>query len=219
MWNSRFSVLRTSATTARSRGKTKTAGCSLTRRPLSEGVRLHHFTLGIPCRRPLGTGRGCHLEPPTHLWGFLLTCWVPGPPLRSHSLVPCSVEKGLSFTFPFRRPSPPPARRCEALRGPPACGRAAGRPWVEGPRAHSLALRCWRPSSAGLRSAHVRRAGRTRSFRVPCTCLLGPVLGPPHLGPRACLRGRRFQGGTLLMTDHWVTWAAVPAHALCTGWQ
>lgn len=76
---------------------------------------LHHFILGIPHRRPLGKGKGCHLGPLTHLWGFLLTFWAPSPPLRSHSLISYSIEKGLSFTFSFLRLSPPPAPRCETL--------------------------------------------------------------------------------------------------------
>lgn len=104
---------------------------------------LHRFVLGIPHRRRLGRGKGCPLEPLTRLWGFLLTFWAPSPPLRSHSPVSCSVEKGLSFIFSFPRLSPPPAPRREALQLaalPLAC------PGWRGAQARSLALQCRRPA-------------------------------------------------------------------------
>lgn len=132
---------------------------------------LHHFILGIPRRRPLGKGKGCRLEPLTRLWVFLLTFWAPSPPLRSHSPISCSVEKGLSFIFSFLRPSPSPAPRCETLQ---LASLQLARPGWTGVQARLLALHCWHPSSAGLRSAHIRRAGRSSSW-VPCTCLRGPV--------------------------------------------
>lgn len=151
---------------------------------------LHHFFLGIPRRRPLGKGKGCHLGPLTHLWGFLLTFWAPSPPLRSHSLISYSIEKGLSFTFSFLRLSPPPAPRCETLW---LAGLQLACPPLPAPQL------CWPQVSTCPKSGENLQ-------------LLGPVLGVPHLGPRVCLEKHQLLGGTFLMTDHWVTLAAVPSH-------